>query len=282
MNLGGALEIVGRTDTGRVRSHNEDAIHCDGARGLVILADGMGGHNAGEVASGMLTTLLASELGNRLDAARGAWRSQWFTRAGEDETRQMLAHEIIRANTAIYQAAQRQPQYAGMGTTLVMAVFFDNLMLAAHAGDSRLYRLRAGNFEQITRDHSLLQEQIDSGLLSVAEARLSQNRNLVTRAVGVEPSVEAEVHGYAVLPGDVYLLCSDGLNDMIEDGEVATLLRSSGGALDLEAAATQLVNQANDHGGRDNVSVILVRINNEFPATGRDAGWLQRFMAWLK
>jgi protein phosphatase len=276
MDLSQTLEIVGRTDTGRVRAHNEDAIHCDAARGLVILADGMGGYNAGEVASGMATALLASELGRVLDTAGGGS----FTRADHAAARKILADEVGRANVAIHQAAQSQPQYAGMGTTLVMAAFFDGMMMTAHVGDSRLYRLRDGRFEQMTRDHSLLQEQIDSGLLSEAEARLSQNRNLVTRAVGVDPAVEPEIHCHDVLLGDIYLFCSDGLNDMLEDNEIAETLKML--SSNLPVAATQLVNQANDHGGRDNVSVILVRINSEFPAIPSGKGWLQRFVAWLK
>lgn len=276
MDLSRVLEIVGYSDTGRVRSHNEDAIHCDAARGLAILADGMGGHNAGEVASGMATTLLASELGRAIDAER----AMTFTRAGQAETCQWLTHEVARANTAIHQAAQSQPQYAGMGTTLVMAVFFDHLMVVAHVGDSRLYRLRGARLERLTRDHSLLQEQIDSGLLLPEEARLSTNRNLVTRAVGIEAQVEAEVHCHEVATNDLYLLCSDGLNDMIDDELIGTTLKHLSGNLD--EAAKQLVHLANDHGGRDNVSVILVRIRAGFPAQSGRPGPLARFMAWLR
>ncbi len=276
MDLSQALEIVSRSDAGVVRSHNEDAVYYNPVFGLAILADGMGGYNAGEVASGMVTTLLGSELEKSFTLNE----PQKLTPDGQLQARVSVEAEIARANNAVYQAAQSQPQYAGMGTTLVMAVFFDNSMMVAHIGDSRLYRLRGESFEQITRDHSLLQEQIDSGMLTVEEARHSQNKNLVTRAVGVDPVVETEIHSYDVLPGDIYLLCSDGLNDMVEDEEIGSTIQML--AANLELAATQLVEMANDNGGRDNVSVILVRIKSEFPAFRGMTGWLARLLAWFK
>ncbi|HMM72058.1 MAG TPA: protein phosphatase 2C domain-containing protein, partial [Rhodocyclaceae bacterium] len=189
----------------------------------------------------------------------------------------VLIQEIGRANAAIYQAAHSQPQYSGMGTTLVAALFFDNAVTVAHVGDSRLYRFRDAQLVQLTRDHSLLQEQIDSGMISAEDAKLSHNKNLVTRAVGVDPEVEPEIHAYPTQAGDVYLLCSDGLNDMVDDAEIALTLQTL--SANLELAATQLVQMANDNGGRDNVSVILVRVLQAFPAP---RGWLQRFLAWLK
>ena len=188
-----------------------------------------------------------------------------------------LLDKVARANAAIFDAAARQPQYAGMGTTLVAALFHNNQVTVAHVGDSRLYRLRGGELSVVTRDHSLLQEQIDSGLISREDARYSQNRNLVTRALGVDPVVEAEINDYPVFPGDIYLLCSDGLNDMVEDEEIQLTLQTL--SANLELAATQLIEMANDNGGRDNVSVILVKVLREFPA-GKDA-WSNMF-AWFK
>ncbi|MBI3523924.1 MAG: Stp1/IreP family PP2C-type Ser/Thr phosphatase [Betaproteobacteria bacterium] len=257
--------MVSLSDAGTVRSHNEDAVYFNPACGLAILADGMGGYNAGEVASGMVTTLL----GGALETAPARQQAQG-----------VLEQEIARVNHAVYQAAQSQAQYAGMGTTLVMAVFQDNAMTVAHIGDSRLYRLRGETFQQITRDHSLLQEQIDSGLLTPQQARLSQNKNLVTRAVGVDPQVTPEIHQYATLPGDIYLFCSDGLNDMVEDDEIGMALQML--AANLELAATQLVQMANDNGGRDNVSVILVRIRSGYPASNGMGGWLKKLLARFK
>jgi protein phosphatase len=271
MNLRQSLEIVTLTDPGKVRSHNEDSVAADAAAGFAILADGMGGYNAGEVASGIATAMLAEGLKSALHAGI------WMQDAGL-----VLESEIGKVNAAIFQTAQSQPQYSGMGTTLVSALFHNNRITVAHIGDSRLYRYRqkeAGlaQFEQITRDHSLLQEQIDSGMVSKEEARLSSNKNLVTRALGVDPAVEAEVQEHEVLPGDLYLLCSDGLNDMVSDEEIELTLSVLGA--NLELAAAQLVEMANDNGGRDNISVILVRILHDFPA-GR--GIFTRLAAWFK
>jgi protein phosphatase len=161
-----------------------------------------------------------------------------------------------------------------MGTTLVTAVFYDNSVTVAHIGDSRLYRLRDNELQLMTRDHSLLQEQMDSGMITPEEARQSQNRNLVTRALGVDPTVQPEIRDYDTLPGDIYLLCSDGLNDMVEEEDIATTMQTLSTNLDL--AANQLIQLANDNGGRDNVSVILVKIAREYPAP---RNWLARLVA---
>lgn len=274
MDIANALEIVTQTSPGMVRSHNEDAVLTLPAYGFVVLADGMGGYNAGEVASGMATAVLGSEL-EKAFATRGP-----HTLDGNRTWAQVqLEAEIQRTNTSIYQAAQSQPQYAGMGTTLVCAVFYDNKVTVAHIGDSRMYRHRAGELACITRDHSLLEEQIAAGIISREQARHSQNKNLVTRALGVDPTVEPELHDHDVLPGDVYLLCSDGLNDMVEDEEISMTL----GALsaNLPVCADQLIGQANDNGGRDNVSVILIKVKNAFPAARGGGSWWSRLWAWL-
>lgn len=273
MDLSQTLQMVSRSDAGMVRSHNEDAVFVNPVLGLAILADGMGGYNAGEVAAGMATTLLGAEL-ERAFAGSAPYHTD---AAGRQLAHSTLEAEIAHANTAVYQAAQSQPQYAGMGTTLVMALFYDNSVTVAHIGDSRLYRLRGERLQPLTRDHSLLQEQIDSGMITLQEARHSQNRNLVTRALGVDPTAEPEIRDYDTLPGDVYLLCSDGLNDMVEDDEIALTLQ--GFSANLELAATQLIQMANDNGGRDNVSVILVRVVREYPAP---RGMLNRLLAWFR
>ena len=261
-NLSAALEIATATHPGMVRSHNEDSIMADADIGLAVLADGMGGYNAGEVASGIAVALIPAEM-----------RKAFAARAPEElnggDMERLIREQAARANTTIYQTAQKEPQYRGMGTTLVVALWHDNHVAVGHIGDSRAYRLRDDKLEQITRDHSLLQEQIDRGMLTREDARHAPNRNLVTRAVGIDPGVESEIHVHAVQPEDVYLLCSDGLPDMVPDEDIENtlaLLKSN-----LQLAAEQLVQQANDHGGRDNVSVILVRVLKPFPAR---PGWL--------
>ncbi|MFL6574071.1 MAG: Stp1/IreP family PP2C-type Ser/Thr phosphatase [Burkholderiales bacterium] len=274
MDLAQVLEIASCTDPGMVRSHNEDSIATDAAHGLVVLADGMGGYNAGEVASGMATSVILSEMRQVLESTQP---NQIDPRTNQTIAARLLREQVLRANSSIYQAAQNQPQYAGMGTTLVASLFYDNRVLVAHLGDSRMYLLRDAGLRQVTRDHSLLQEQIDSGLLTVEQAKNAQHKNLVTKALGIDPSVEPEIHEYPTRPGDLYLLCSDGLCDMVEDDEIGATLQALGGNLKL--AAQQLVQMANDNGGRDNVSVILVRVLREYPGA---RGVIAKVFAWLK
>jgi len=272
MNISQAIEIVRQTNPGMVRTHNEDSITHDADIGLVVLADGMGGYNAGEVASGMAVAMVAAEMKQALSSVQ----PYDLDASSEPIAASLLLDNARKANAAIFQASQSQPQCAGMGTTLVAALFYDNRISVVHVGDSRMYRLRGGKYEQVTKDHSLLQEQIDSGLISKEDAKLSRNKNLVTRAVGIDPDVEPEVHTYEALTGDIYLLCSDGLSDMVGDesvGQTLIMLEAN-----LQLAADQLVQMANDNGGRDNISVILVKIKHEFPA---QRSWLSRFMEWF-
>ena len=274
VNLGTVLEIATATDPGMVRSHNEDSIAADAQIGLAVLADGMGGYNAGEVASGIAVAMMTTEMRQALEkqephATNGS--------SGEPLAVTMIKENSTKANAAIFQTAKSQPQYTGMGTTLVVALFYDNRMSVGHIGDSRLYRLRNEQFEQITRDHSLLQEQIESGMITKEQARFSQNKNLVTRAVGIDPEVETEIHTYEVAPGDIYLLCSDGLSDMVVDDDIHATLGTLQANLPL--AAKQLVQLANDNGGRDNISVILVRVLGDFAVA---TGWFAKFKAWFR
>ena len=274
MDFEQVLEVVQKTDPGKTRARNEDAIACIPRLGVIVLADGMGGHNAGEIASGMATSFLVNEF-DRLLSARPL-----SVMAGDEakaETLKLLKDLIADVNLAIFQASEGNPHYKGMGTTLVVAVFYDNRMMAAHIGDSRLYRLREGAMTQLTKDHSLLQEWIDNGMITPEQALTAQHKNLVTRALGVEATVEPEIHEHEVLPGDVFLLCSDGLYDMVLDEDIAMTLTGLGGNLTL--AASQLVDQANDNGGKDNISVILVRAKAPF---GAPSGWWQKFQVWLK
>jgi protein phosphatase len=274
MNLAESLQTASLTDAGRVRDHNEDCIESRPEIGLFVLADGMGGYNAGEVASGMATSLIA-------DGLNEAWKPREVDRMGRDEAKayaeKLLREQIARANNAIFTTSQNNPECAGMGTTLVVCHFYDNFVAVAHIGDSRLYRLRGEAMEQVTRDHSLLQEQLDSGLITPEEAKLSQNKNLVTRALGIDPSVDPEVHVHETQPDDLYLLCSDGLSDMVEDEEIRLTLITlkSNPSLTVQ----QLVQAANDNGGRDNISAVLVRVAQPF---GVPRGMLARFKAFFR
>lgn len=236
------------TDPGRARDNNEDSVAFDEATRVGVLADGMGGYNAGEVASGMATAFIKTELAR--------WLTQAEDLAPPDQIRRAVEICVANANRSIFNASHSNPQYFGMGTTLVVALFQNSTLILGHIGDSRCYRLRNGAMLQITKDHSLLQEQIDAGLLTPEQAALSPNKNLVTRALGVEDAVLLELTEHQVLPGDVYLMCSDGLSDMIEDATIAKILQNG---LSLEQMAQQLVSLANANGGRDNITVLLTQ-----------------------
>ncbi|MCZ6474975.1 MAG: Stp1/IreP family PP2C-type Ser/Thr phosphatase [Gammaproteobacteria bacterium] len=261
MSMKGKLAHVEVTDTGRVRDHNEDAIGAIHDIGLWVVADGMGGYNAGEVASGIAVKTI-------LDLVREACqredRGEVEAAIGYMRQTIVLRDAVLRANKIINQTAKSQPQCEGMGTTLVACLFYDNRLSIAHVGDSRLYRMRANHFEQITMDHSLLQELVDRGFYSEEEAQRATNRNYVTRALGVESNVEVEIQEVDVEKGDYYLLCSDGLPDMVEDEDIQLTISTFDNNID--TIAEQLVRLTNDNGGRDNVSVILVRVKEAFPA----------------
>src|SRR5436309_9059387 len=208
-----SFEFYCATDTGRARNNNEDSVAIDEPSALIVLADGMGGYNAGEVASGMATAFIRTELGR--------WLQEASANASDTDVRRAMDICVDNANRAIFNAANSNPQYAGMGTTLVVGVFRDGRLLMGHVGDSRAYRMRAGRLTQITHDHSLLQEQIDAGLITAEQAAFSANKNLVTRAVGVEDTVLLETHLHDLMPGDSYRLCSDGLAAMLDDESIA-------------------------------------------------------------
>lgn len=241
-------DFAALTHPGRVRANNEDALAFDAALGLAILADGMGGYNGGEVAAGMAIALL--------QASFGRWLAHAGTHAPARAVRRAMQAGVDEANSAILEAGGANLQLQGMGTTLVMAAFGAQRVVVGHIGDSRCYRLRSGALELLTHDHSLLQEQLDAGAITPEQAALSPHRNLVTRALGIERHVYAEIHEHGAKPDDLYLMCSDGLSEMVGDAQLFTLLSSEG---KLSEKATLLVEIANDNGGKDNISVVLAK-----------------------
>ncbi len=242
------LDIYGLTDEGLVRDHNEDFISWSQKSGLVILADGMGGHNAGEVASELAVTSVTEALEEVL--------SPDVKDACEMDFKEVVHDAVIFANDEINLHAKTHPECTGMGTTIVMTLFHNNKVILASVGDSRIYRFRKGELKQVTTDHSLVQEMIDNGYMSEEEAINSTNRNLITRALGIAEDVNVDVTEHSVEKKDIYLLCSDGLSDMITDDKIFSILVKS--REDLERAGKDLVELAKEHGGHDNVSVILV------------------------
>ncbi|GAB4217544.1 MAG: Stp1/IreP family PP2C-type Ser/Thr phosphatase [Rhodoferax sp.] len=242
----GRYEFFALSDVGRVRGNNEDAYAVDEALGVAVLADGMGGYNAGEVASALATAQVLRDLRQVLSQAA----------TGLGDVVGAIRSSVANANKAIFEAAAQDPRCAGMGTTVVVAVTHPEGVTLGHVGDSRAYCLRQGVLKQLTRDHSMLQEQVDAGLLTPQQAAQAPGRNLLTRALGVEPEVPVEIHDHAVQAGDTFLLCSDGLTDMLDDVAIAAAMQA---APTLTAMGMDLITRANARGGRDNVTVVLFR-----------------------
>jgi protein phosphatase len=261
MTLKDKIEIFGLTDAGLVRDHNEDAIGNDQELGLVVLADGMGGHLGGEVASAITVATILETLPDSLEKIKPGNKDE---ASGYSLASRAVNDAISRANENVFTAASEHSQYYGMGTTVVVLLFYDNRVTVAHVGDSRLYRYRDGELEQITRDHSLTQELVDRGFYTEEQARKSHNRNLVTRAVGIEESVQIDLQEDIALPGDIYLLCSDGVTDMLEDNLIRQIITDN--KEDVEKIAFELIRQSNEAGGKDNISAILARPLKPFPA----------------
>jgi protein phosphatase len=234
---------------GRARRNNEDAVSVDTPTGIAVLADGMGGYKAGEVAAAMATSLCREHLAE--------WRRAQSGPIGADDWRAAMQACVAYANRAVFDAANGNPDYQGMGATLVMAALAAEGAWVGHIGDSRAYRLGAQGLSRLTRDHSLLQEQLDAGLITPEQAARSNYRNFVTRAIGVEAWVDLELHLHPVTAGDILLMCSDGVTDMLDDAAIAALLQTHDS---LDEMAQSVVDAANAAGGKDNISVILIRI----------------------
>lgn len=266
-----SLEIAAKTDPGVLRSLNEDSIATVNDLGLLVLSDGMGGYQSGDVASSLATQIVVEGLTQEL---RG--------RPGHGSDVATVVEDVVkRANRAIYLEGRQRAQRVHsshdqtMGSTLALLLFRDNQVTLAHVGDSRIYRLRANRLELMTHDHSLLQEQIDLGILSAEAAATSHNRHLVTRGLGLQAEVEVTLAVREALPGDLYLVCSDGLNDMVDNADIELVLNSLQANLPL--AASQLVMIANDNGGDDNISVILAKVRSHTPPDAKKGG----LFSWL-
>ncbi len=240
-----AMEIASRTDKGLVRGHNEDSVVVIPDQGLAVLADGMGGLNAGEVASHLAAEYVAKDLLKRIQS--GAF------------SRRDLAGSIERANHAIRDSVEQNPAHAGMATTIVLLMFCEGEAWHAHLGDSRIYRIAPDQLECLTTDHSMIQELVDQGLFfSLEEAHNAGiPSNVLTRGLGVEPEVHVDAGETALKDDDIYLLCSDGLTNMLPDEGIHRIVREAEG--DLHRAADALLAGALQAGGIDNVSLILAR-----------------------
>jgi len=245
------ITCAGRTDVGVIRSGNEDNYLMVPDRGVFIVADGMGGHAAGEVASEMAVRIIARELGD-------------ISRVTNTEASDLIRHSIIRANSTIFQRTLSEQDKRGMGTTATAMVIIDDKYLIGQVGDSRAYLLRDGTLVQLTKDHSYVQEQVDAGYLSPEEARTHPYSNVITRCVGANVDVTPDVYSGTLRVGDVYLLASDGLTGMIEDEDLMGLMER---VREPQQLADELVDEANRRGGLDNVTVIVIRVDGTRDAT---------------
>ncbi len=258
-----------KTDIGLRRQQNEDHYLADPALRLYVVCDGMGGGNAGEIASGMAIDAIREFLRAPLGREETAWSRDPNISAATTQ----LAAAIREANHTIHRASWSHPSYAGMGTTVVAARLTDKLLSIAHVGDSRLYLIRNGRIELLTADHSWVAEQVQQGLMTEAEAERSPKRNIVTRALGVESSVEVDIGEMPVLPGDRLLLCSDGLTRGVRPSEI---LRTIESVPDADIAAERLIAMANAAGGEDNTTVLLITIES-----GKAESLWQRIQDWF-
>src|SRR4030095_10348176 len=249
-----ALRAAGLTDQGKIRANNEDAVWVDAARGLLIVADGMGGHQAGEVASGMA---ISSIPGNFEQLTKTGTTGDVPDTRFSAQTNQ-LGFSLKMANQMIFETASRHPDVVGMGTTCTAALIADGRLSLAHVGDSRCYLIRNGQMEQLTQDHSLVMEQVRHGLLSKDDEAVQAGQNILTRSLGTEAEVKIDLDEHPLFPGDVLLLCSDGLGKELSDDQVLKMAKETPEPSEL---VKRLIDVANAAGGRDNITVAVARID---------------------
>lgn len=268
-----SIEIYHCSDKGLVRELNEDTLASHVDLGLVVLADGMGGCQAGEVASRIAVETVMQDMWQpRKKIEHNTLKNKNYSN-GLHQVSILLEQAVIKANQAIFQESEANLNHHGMGTTVVTAIFERDFISIAHIGDSRLYRLRGDEFKLLTRDHSIVQELVDCGLYTEEEARTAPQRHLLTRALGVAAEVIVDVQEQHTLPEDIYLFCSDGLSDMLQNEEIAQIIKNS--RYNLEHAMRELVATANHNGGMDNISVALVRI---LPNSNYQHQWWHRLL----
>jgi protein phosphatase len=249
-----SIQARGITDVGQRRDHNEDAFLVDEGLGLFIVADGMGGHAGGGTAS----TLAVETIRGAVAHAR-QHEPERFGAGGADDTRvpDLLRHAVEEACAVIYRTAQGEPELAGMGTTVTSVLVDGRTAFVAHVGDSRCYLLRDGRIYQVSEDHSLVNEQLKAGAISADEAKTSRFRNIITRSVGFEQAVVVDLMGLDLEQGDALVVCCDGLSNLVDDPEILSIVEES----PIDLAPGRLVALANDRGGDDNITVIVVRVS---------------------
>jgi protein phosphatase len=251
------VRFAGETNVGMKRAHNEDSFFLPESERLAIVADGMGGHASGEVASRMAVETIAGFFRATQDEQQLTWPFKMDRGHRYDVNRMVTAIKL--ANLKIHEQAQKDPQCHGMGTTVVATLFADGALIVGHVGDSRLYRRRDGRFEQITEDHSLLNDYIKIKHLSAEEIANFPHKNVIVRALGMKDSVQVDVHIDNPRLGDIYVLCSDGLSGMVKDQEISDMVVAE---RDMDALCGRLITAANKNGGLDNITVVTIRVES--------------------
>jgi serine/threonine protein phosphatase PrpC len=241
------LTASGKTDQGLVRANNEDKFYLDEKLGLLVVADGMGGHASGEIASNLAVNVIR-------DYFQGPQKLIGASNPAYSEATNKLNCAISLANQAVYEAAQSSPQFKGMGTTVVAVLLTGNRLSIAHIGDSRAYLIRAGLIDQLTDDHSMVNEQVKRDIISKEEAAKSEMRNILTKALGISAEMEADLDELTMFGDDILFLCSDGLNTMLSDKAMLEIISVAGNSA---AACDALINAANEQGGKDNITVVI-------------------------
>lgn len=252
------VRFAGETHVGMKRDHNEDAFFLPDAERLCLVADGMGGHASGEVASRMAIESITAYFRETADEQELTWPYKLDRGFRHHVNRLVTAVKL--ANLRIHEEAQGNPKCKGMGTTLVACHFLDDTLIMAHVGDSRIYRLREGLFDQLTEDHSLLNDYIKMKHLTPDEIAAFPHKNVIVRALGMKPAVQVDILTTEPRLGDIYLLCSDGLSGMMPDTEIAELVASED---DMDRLCERLIQGANAHGGVDNITCVVARIERE-------------------
>ena len=262
------VEVAGKSDVGCVRTNNEDNFGYDSRYGIYVVCDGMGGQAAGEVASKMAVDTVLTYF--RESAKNGSYPPIGTQQEGLSERANALGSAIQLANEAIYEAATRHSTQSGMGSTIVATLVNGDFFAIGHAGDSRIYLVRKGAIQQLTKDHSLVMEQVRRGLLTMEEAQHSEMQNIIIRALGPEEKVQPDLDDMMAMPGDIVLLCCDGLIRHVTDDQILDIVQ---GTINLPLMADRLVEAARDGGGSDNITVLLLRFE-ELP-------WYKKLVRWL-
>ena len=249
------VRFSGATDVGRKRDHNEDSVHLPTQTRLAIVADGMGGHAHGEVASALAVDTMVDYYGRTADMQPLTWPYKVDRDLRGDINR--MTTGVLLANLEVHERASKDANCKGMGTTLVATYFLDDTVVVGHVGDSRVYRYRDGSMTQITEDHSLINDYIKMKRVTAEEAETWPHKNVIVRALGMKDSVQVDIITEQPKIGDCYLLCSDGLTDMLSNDQIAHIMTSTP---DLDKTVEMLIAGANENGGVDNISVVLARI----------------------